>query len=278
MYQQTKKMWQETAKLWHQAKPTYRPSKIEIARLEKYLKQVLKHFSQPRVLVLGVTPEIRDLLAKYRLPVTLIDNNPVMIKAVATLVKRKNPKEKTVQADWLKMPFANNSFELIMSDHPTSSIHYRDFGRFFKELKRVLVPQGYFIIDIHINAQLKKLTLDDYIETYRQNIKWWHNFDNQVLTQYQVIMGHSNYYKAETYRCLWGKLDRLLRQRYENGKLSRQEYQALTCKLGEINIYTFPPKSACDKVIKKYFRILRDSKISDHPVYQYYVPYFCQAI
>lgn len=62
MSTQTKKMWEQTAKFWQKVKPTYKPSKIEIARFDKYLCQILKRNSKLRVLVLGVTPEIRKLL------------------------------------------------------------------------------------------------------------------------------------------------------------------------------------------------------------------------
>jgi len=273
----TKKMWEQTAKFWQTVKPTYKPSTLEITRFNKYLLYVFKRFPQARVLILGVTPEIRKLLAKLKCDVTLIDNNPVMIKAMDQIIEKRNPREKIVLGNWLKMPFYNGSFDVIMSDHPTSSLRYNQFDNFFKELKRVLSPKGYFILDIHVNAQLKKLTLDDYIEIYRKNKKWWKNFDNHVLTQYQVIMGYPAYYNQKTYRSQWGKLDRMLRLRYERGKLSHSEYNDLGCKLGEINKYTFPPKSVYDKVINKYFRILNDSHIPDHLVYQYYVPYFCQS-
>lgn len=124
---------------------------------------------------------------------------------------------------------------------------------------------------------MKKLTLDDYIEKYCQNKKWWQNFDDQVLTQYQVIMGYPAYYNPRIYRSQWGKLDKLLRLRYERGRLTQKEYRDLACRLCEINKYTFPPKAVCDRAIKRYFKILEDKHIPNHPVYQYYVPYFCQS-
>jgi len=277
MSNRTKKMWEQTAKFWKKVKPTYKPSKVEIARFDKYLTQVRKIISQPRILVLGVTPEIRKLLNKRKCDVTCLDNNLVMIKAMNQIVEKKNPQEKIVLGSWLKMPFYDGSFDLVISDHPTSSLKAKDFARFFQEIRRVLSKKGHFIIDIHINARLEKFTLDDYIEKYKQNKSWWQNFDNQVFTQYKVVMGYLEYYNRITYRSQWGKLDRLLRLRHEKGKLTNIEYRDLTCKLGETNIYTFPPKAFCDSVIRKYFKILNDSHLSNHPVYQYYVPYFCQV-
>ncbi len=276
MSHKIKKMWEETAQFWRKTKPTYRPSKIEIQLFEKYLQKVCKVFLNPKVLVLGVTPEIRNLLSRYKCSVALLDNNPVMIKAMNSLIRKKNPREKITLGDWLKMPFADGSFHLIMSDHPTSSLMYDQFTDFFREISRVLTKKGFFIVDIHVNAQLKSKSLEEYIQTYQNKKKWWKNFDNQVFTQYQVIMGNSSFYNPQTFRCQWGKLDRMIHQKFEAGKLNRKEFHDLSCKLGETNVYTFPPKSAVNSIIQRYFRIISNNQIKAHPVYQYYVPYFCQ--
>lgn len=277
-YKTIKKYWIEAAALWKKVKPTYKPSKVEIFYFERFLKQILH--KNLRVLVLGATPEIRKMLVRHKVSVTLLDNNPIMVKAMNSLIPKrlKNPREKVVTGGWLKMPFADNSFDVILSDHPTSSILYKDFSRFFKELARVLDKDGHFIIDIHMNAKLKPVTLNDYINKYQKNKKWWKNFDNQVLTQYQCIMGGSEYYNKKTYRSKWGKMDRELRKLYEKGKLTKGDYKNLIAGLGEHYVFTFPSQSACSKVIKKYFTIKKAFHIPNHPVYKYYCLYFCKKI
>jgi len=244
------------------------------------LKESLKESGNKdfKVLVLGATPEIRDFLTKHKLDVTLLDANKTMFKAMSQLIKKKNPNEKFVLGNWLKMPLKDSSFDLIISDHPTSSIEYKNAGRFFSEIQRVLKPQGFFIIDIHINAELPPLTTDEYIETYRKDPKWFSNFDNHVLAQYKTIMGHKNYYGPKTFRSQWGKLDRMLRQRHESGKLNKKEYGDLICGLGENYIFNFYTKKAAEKVIKRYFKILNHQHIKAHPVYKYYWPCFAKSL
>ena len=275
------KIWQKTAKMWQKVKPTYRPSKIEIELFEKFLKKVLKEMGRKdfKVLVLGATPEVRDLLAKYRLDATLLDANKIMFKAMSQLIKKKNPRERFVRGNWLKMPLKNSSFDLVISDHPTSSIEYKNADKFFSEIQRILKPQGFFIIDIHINAELPPLTTDEYIETYRKDpSKWSSNFDNHVLAQYRTIMGYENYYNPKTFRSQWGKLDKMLRLRYKSGKLTKKEYNNLICGLGENYIFNFYTKKAAEKVIKKYFKILNYQHIKAHPVYKYYWPCFAKSL
>src|SRR3989344_4120640 len=134
--------WSQTAKLWRDVKPTLKPSAVEVELYEKFLRQILKKIKREalRVLVLGATPEIRDLLSRYKLAVTLLDANPRMMTAMNTLIKIKNHRERAIVGNWLKMPLTANSFDLVMSDHPTSSIAYQQLPKFFAEINRVLKP------------------------------------------------------------------------------------------------------------------------------------------
>jgi len=82
------KAWKSVAELWPDLKPPLRPSVGEIKIYEKFLKQVLPQIKSKQVLLFGATPEIRDLLAKYKFHLTLIDINPEMIKATTKILKR----------------------------------------------------------------------------------------------------------------------------------------------------------------------------------------------
>ena len=193
-------------------------------------------------------------------------------------IKKKNPKEKTIIGNWLKMPFQKNSFDIVMSDHPTSSIRYQYANKLFSEIQRVLNPKGHIIIDLHINAQEKPLTLGEYINLYRKNPNSFKNFDNLVYAQYRVIMGYNNFYNPKTFRSQWGKFDKLLRKKYEQGIITKKEFKEMAPGLGEEYIFNFYTKKAAEKIIKKYFKILNFQHIQDHPVYKYYWPCFAKSL
>jgi len=272
--------WSQTAKLWRDVKPTLKPSAVEVELYEKFLRQILKKIKREalRVLVLGATPEIRDLLARYKLAVTLLDANPRMMTAMHTLIKIKNHRERAIVGNWLKMPLTANSFDLVMSDHPTSSIAYQQLPKFFAEINRVLKPGGHIIIDFHLNAHVRPLTVDGYLAAYRKNRTWFANFDNHTLLYYRVIMGEKRFYNPKTYRSQWGKLDRQLRYRCEAGKLTKNEYEHLVMGLGEDHIFNFYPKKVLKEFVGASFKILNEPPIKAHPVYQYYWPCFARSL
>ena len=80
--------WKELAGRWKKYyTPPGQPSKDDQKTYLKYIKEVLKNKKEPKVLILGATPELRDLLAKTRAEVTIIDILMEMISAMSQLTK-----------------------------------------------------------------------------------------------------------------------------------------------------------------------------------------------
>ena len=59
--------WKQIAKTWKLLSFPWRPNKENLADYEKFILKSIKGVKNPRVLLLGATPEIRDMLAKYRI-------------------------------------------------------------------------------------------------------------------------------------------------------------------------------------------------------------------
>lgn len=109
------KIWEDNAKLWHGSCPPWRPSGDDIAIYEKLAGEKLRG----SVLILGSTPELRDLAGRYSSRVTLIDISHSMIYGMTSLLKEANPiNEVWVKADWCEAPLAANSFDVILGDMP----------------------------------------------------------------------------------------------------------------------------------------------------------------
>lgn len=271
------KSWKKIAKIWKNIKPTYKPSKTEVLLFEKFLKIIQKN-DDFKVLILGATPEIRDMLAKNKLSVTILDANPTMVKAMNQLVKTRNKNEKIVIGNWLKMPFRDNMFNLIISDHPTSSLNLSQVKTLFSEIHRVLKPNEHFIVDVHINALLKPIGQNKFIDKYLKNKKWFADFDNNVWLRYKVIMGDNKYYDFKTYCSSWGKFDLFLKKQFKLGKLTENECKYLTSGLGKDIKFYFYPKKVIKKIIQKNFKILNYHSLKIHPVYKYYWPCFAKCL
>src|SRR3989344_5386642 len=125
----TQKNYSRFADKWKHAAHPARPCKEELQVFEKFIKE------HKKVLILGATPELRDLCHKYNLQVSLCDINPVMIKEMSKLIKHKG-KERIYIGNWLKIP-TDDTFDLILAEQSMNIVPIKDWDAFLKEVKRV---------------------------------------------------------------------------------------------------------------------------------------------
>lgn len=137
---------------------------------EREIVAVKKKNKQANVLILGATPETRDLILKHKLNLTSIDQNREMIKRMSDLMEYKSAKEKIVMANWLKMPLPDNNFDLVLGDGVSNNISYGQQENFFKEIKRVLKPDGVMLLrEGVIDRQIPIFTIREILNSYRKN-------------------------------------------------------------------------------------------------------------
>ena len=137
--------WKQIADMWN----TYftPPSRVSKDEAEKY-KEWLKEIKEGRIkaLVLGVTPEIRESLIELGYETTCIDINKEMILAMNSVLKMKNPNEVIVNEDWLKNSLKDNDFDVVIGDCVLSNVKWEERDKLLTEVKRVLRPNGIFMM------------------------------------------------------------------------------------------------------------------------------------
>jgi len=79
-------------------------------------------------------------LARHGAKVTALDISPEMLK----MLKKKEPRIKTVEGDVEALPFASESFDLVVAAFLI--VHLSDPKQFFDEVYRVLKDGGRFIV------------------------------------------------------------------------------------------------------------------------------------
>ncbi|MFH1769927.1 MAG: class I SAM-dependent methyltransferase [archaeon] len=119
----------------HDGENFYKLSKIAIEKTGS---------KNPKVLLLGATPLVRDYLAKLDAEVTLIDLSKKMIKEMTKMCNHKK-KENFVAGNWLDMPFKNHEFDVVVGDIVLPNVSIKNTDKFLKEVNRVLKPEGAFI-------------------------------------------------------------------------------------------------------------------------------------
>jgi len=203
---------------------------------EEKIKQILKKKKEIKALVLGVTPEIRDLLAEYNIDTVCLDNNSLMAKAMDRLVKKKNLKEKIIIGDWLNMPFPEKHFDLIISDCPQDNLPYGKFDLLFENIYKVLKSKGYLMLGTTYFKGFKEaISLKQYIAIYRRKPKAFQD----LTCKYYYLMklsGCEDYYDPETKVSDWLKIDADLKELFKKEKINQEEFSALRIATEKLDI------------------------------------------
>ena len=146
--------WSQLAKLWMNYLPPSRPSLKDLIIYKTEIRTHFAELNKVQALVLGATPELRDLLGELKTNVTVVDQNPYMINEM-TRIRIYNNCESIIVDDWFDfLSKRKESFNLVVSDLTQSNIPYDKHEVFYKLISEVLVPGGIFI---------------DRVYTYRDN-------------------------------------------------------------------------------------------------------------
>lgn len=139
--------WRDIVPRWQRYGPPARPSAQDIARLRERMRRLLPPEGGPapaaQVLVLGSTPEIRDMLARLEgVFVTLIDRVLPMMQAMTEMMTVDPPEEVWIRGDWLTAPLPAGYFDVVLSDLVLGNLAPDDQRRLIARVRDVLKPSG----------------------------------------------------------------------------------------------------------------------------------------
>ena len=104
-----------------------------------------------RAMVLGSTPEYRDLALGLGYETTALDINPNMLSGMEELMTQSaGSHNKKVVGDWNAMPFPDASFEYILAEQSLNIVPMVERGSILSECARVLTPGGIFFCKVMV--------------------------------------------------------------------------------------------------------------------------------
>ncbi|MFA5051286.1 MAG: class I SAM-dependent methyltransferase [Patescibacteria group bacterium] len=169
MAKQKIEAWKKFVETWAKLTSPGRPSSGEIKIYEKFAQPILKKKSI-QILVLGSTPEIRDMLAKYKnAQITLIDLNFEMTFAMTSLMRKKQAakNETWLRSNWLTAPLPKNYFDLIFGDFVICNVPFKFQPQFLNNIKEWLKPNGFFITRCDgYKAEYKKISSQQFCDIF----------------------------------------------------------------------------------------------------------------
>ncbi|MDD5563061.1 MAG: methyltransferase domain-containing protein [Thermoanaerobaculaceae bacterium] len=139
--------WEGLSQYWHVFRAPQRPSREDIDTLQRLVAESAS-FTQsplPRVLMLGVTPEIATIGWPAGTQLLALDSSPGMIRNVWPA--REVPGGVAALADWGAMPVRDAAVDFAVGDGFLTSVPYPDgFRAVVAELRRVLKETGTFVM------------------------------------------------------------------------------------------------------------------------------------
>ncbi|MFH1604888.1 MAG: methyltransferase domain-containing protein [Pseudomonadota bacterium] len=131
--------WDDHAAQWNLLASPLRPHEDDVGNLRQALPNIGGlHF------LLGVTPEYGKLIDR----IIAIDHNAPMIRAVWL---REVRGKSAVQADWLHLPFGDDSCDACIGDGSLNVFSYpSQYGLLFEQVRRVLRPGGQLALRVFV--------------------------------------------------------------------------------------------------------------------------------
>jgi ubiquinone/menaquinone biosynthesis C-methylase UbiE len=129
-------------------KGTSAPTPEELGLYELFFKKAIKNKKKTKTLVLGGTPELRDLAIKYNSETIAVDISPRLLLALTNVMQHKEDfNNKYMIGDWLELYYflKKHSFDVILADLSLNNVPYNLYNKMFRIINYLLKKEGYFI-------------------------------------------------------------------------------------------------------------------------------------
>lgn len=160
-----KNYWAGQDQNWKRVHVPLRP---DAGCIEYYKKFIDKTDVRSKILLLGSTPELRDLLADYynESKIFICDFSWNMLIGMSHYLKKADiNKEVWIKADWMDDLLKDHAFDLILGDLVLIQFPPKDEPLFLKKISSILNPGGSFITRVRVMKDgLNRSQADEIIE------------------------------------------------------------------------------------------------------------------
>jgi ubiquinone/menaquinone biosynthesis C-methylase UbiE len=143
----SKSYWLKISENWKKVLPPIRPSNADIKTYATLIKKHSGKRKNLKILILGSTPELRDLAHKLCAETTVADMSSDMIMSMSELMKQKKgiDEEFWIKGSWVNVPLAENYFDAILGDAVSSNMPWKLADDWMHHMTKLLKKDGIFI-------------------------------------------------------------------------------------------------------------------------------------
>ena len=245
------KQWTpQLAEQWKMFVPPARPSISELAVIEKHLLQFVKERRNFRLLILGSTPEYRDLALTYFVDYACVDYNKQNFLELGKYMYHRDSEKNVIEGDWHSMTFSNE-FDMVIGDFASAVIPVSDHDVFFGNIYRALRQGGMCILKTALREGNKRPNHKEMVERYRNERSYLNPFPGML---FDVLLMNYDFEK-DTMDC--SITLEALKNSHEIGIFNDYEFDEIAKRLianGKLHI-NVPLKNEFIKNLQKIFHV-----------------------
>lgn len=239
--------------------PPFAPSQKEQEFYKKYCEQVAKSDNLPkRALILGATPELRDIAVNAGLESFAVDISEEMMEKFSALMERQDDVlDKKIIKNWLEIDFPSEYFGVIMGDASLNNLATTEDNEKIVEIcGNILARNGYFVMRQVFYTEDYKGYTDPAaaISDYRANKISWEDF----FMELRVNSFKDEAYSSKNFQYDAGKVFDLIEGIYRDGLITESEYERINTFRNNL-INSFYPKYEFIKMAEnRKFKLLEE--------------------
>ncbi len=268
--------WSIMAQNWekHITRPG-RPCLSQLQIWRQAIKENIKNPKEAKALILGATPELRDLVLDLGMESVTIDINKNMMKAMSELVKNKNrSKEKRIVKNWFEIEFKDNSFDLVLGDAALGQVSNKaKMEKLLKKIVKALKSEGLLLI-----REMSRDKKQPLIKTKEEALKLFYDWQDKKIDSVNLYL----FLKYQSYLnpypqspsfmdiVILGNNIKKLGKEYE---LANLFYNWMHEVFGSSKPLLLFLKKDLEKLLGKYFKILPLKQCADYKFCKYMPSY-----
>lgn len=232
--------------VWNIAVIPARPSQSDMNFIEGHVKTL--EGRSAKALVLGCTPEFRDILMKYEIDTTCVDYNLPSFHGFRKAMKYED-RSRLVEADWRKMEL-NEKYDLVLGDLSFTMLNNMDdWGSVAGNIDGALKRNGKILHRTWLRIPGAYASFDDIMKEHKTR-QGMHPFTSLAYPLFQHFVKEDGAFD-------WMEVtNNFLKEKYERGVLTKDEFRYFEVFCGNFNtVMQFPTKQKADELFSRYFRI-----------------------
>lgn len=255
------------------------PNREELAVYERFFRVATHGVSKPQVLILGATPELRDLALKYQSLVYAVDISKPIILAMSQVMRhRESETNLAIHNDWLSLDkrFPAGFFNLALADASLNNIPVAEHEHLIKIVYTLLQSKGYFITRNLVYLRKKPVrSIREIFADYRMGKNNWFGF---ILEAGYYSDWTKGIYHPKRKKFSFSRYVQHLRQLVNNPEFvfAQEDQKGIDIVFkyaGKIEHITFAQEEL-EKMLRKYFKISRRVSLPKYTYTQFAPIYF----